>query len=98
MGGYLGGLLDEVVMRLLDAILADFPTILLYLIIISAIGPSALNVVIAITFVGAPGVARLVRSLTLDVRTRDYIRAAKTRARGSSTSCGWRSCPTREAR
>ncbi len=78
LGGYFGGLLDEVVMRILDAIMA-FPTILLYLIIISAIGPSALNVVIAITFVGAPGVARLVRSLTLDVRTRDYIRAAETR-------------------
>jgi peptide/nickel transport system permease protein len=78
LGGYFGGLVDEVVMRVLDAIMA-FPTILLYLIIISAIGPSALNVVIAITFVGAPGVARLVRSLTLDIRTRDYIRAAETR-------------------
>jgi peptide/nickel transport system permease protein len=78
LGGYFGGMVDEVVMRILDAIMA-FPTILLYLIIISAIGPSALNVVIAITFVGAPGVARLVRSLTLDIRTRDYIRAAETR-------------------
>jgi peptide/nickel transport system permease protein len=77
-GGYFGGMIDEVVMRILDAIMA-FPTILLYLIIISAIGPSALNVIIAITFVGAPGVARLVRSLTLDIRTRDYIRAAETR-------------------
>jgi peptide/nickel transport system permease protein len=78
VGGYSGGIIDEVVMRILDAIMA-FPTILLYLIIIAAIGPSALNVVIAITFVGAPGVARLVRSLTLDIRTRDYIRAAETR-------------------
>ncbi len=77
-GGYFGGLIDEVVMRILDAIMA-FPTILLYLIIISAIGPSALNIVIAITFVGAPGIARLVRSLTLDIRTRDYVRAAETR-------------------
>ncbi len=78
VGGYFGGIVDEVVMRLLDAIMA-FPTILLYLIIIAAIGPSAVNVVLAITFVGAPGVARLVRSLTLDIRTRDYIRAAETR-------------------
>ena len=78
LGGYFGGVIDEVVMRILDAIMA-FPTILLYLIIISAIGPSAVNVVIAITFVGAPGVARLVRSLALDIRTRDYIRAAETR-------------------
>ncbi len=78
VGGYFGGLVDEIVMRLLDAIMA-FPTILLYLIIIAAIGPSALNVVIAITFVGTPGIARLVRSLTLDIRTRDYIRAAQSR-------------------
>jgi peptide/nickel transport system permease protein len=78
VGGYFGGLVDEIVMRILDAIMA-FPTILLYLIIIAAIGPSAVNVVIAITFVGAPGVARLVRSLTLDIRTRDYVRAAETR-------------------
>lgn len=78
IGGYYGGLVDEVVMRILDAIMA-FPTILLYLIIISAIGPSAINVVIAITFVGAPGIARLVRSLTLDIRVRDYIAAAQLR-------------------
>jgi peptide/nickel transport system permease protein len=78
IGGYFGGTVDEIVMRILDAIMA-FPTILLYLIIIAAIGPSAVNVVIAITFVGSPGIARLVRSLTLDIRTRDYIRAAETR-------------------
>jgi peptide/nickel transport system permease protein len=78
VGGYFGGLVDEIVMRILDAIMA-FPTILLYLIIIAAIGPSPVNVVIAITFVGAPGVARLVRSLTLDIRSRDYVRAAETR-------------------
>ncbi len=78
VAGYFGGIVDEVVMRILDAIMA-FPTILLYLIIIAAIGPSALNVVLAITFVGAPGIARLVRGLTLDIRTRDYIRAAETR-------------------
>lgn len=78
MAGYFGGLIDEVVMRFLDAVMA-FPAILLYLIIIAAIGASAINVVIAITFVGTPGIARLVRSLTLDIRTRDYIRAAETR-------------------
>lgn len=82
VSGYFGGVTDESVMRVLDAIMA-FPTILLYLIIIAAIGPSAMNVVIAITFVGAPGVARLVRSLTLDVRTRDYVRAAETRGESS---------------
>jgi len=78
LSGYYGGWVDEVVMRLLDAMMA-FPTILLYLIIIAAVGASANNVVIAITIAGAPGIARLVRSLALDIRTRDYIAAAQTR-------------------
>jgi peptide/nickel transport system permease protein len=78
MGGYVGGWIDEIVMRLLDAMMA-FPVILLYMIIIAAVGASATNVVLAIAIVGVPGIARLVRSLALDIRTRDYIRAAETR-------------------
>jgi len=78
MGGYYGGWIDEIIMRLLDAMMA-VPIILLYMIIMAALGASALNVVIAITIVGTPGIARLVRSLTLDIRTREYIRAAETR-------------------
>jgi len=76
--GYRGGWVDEVLMRFLDAMMA-VPIILLYLIIVAAIGASAVNVVIAITIVGTPGIARLVRGLTLDIRTRDYVRAAETR-------------------
>jgi peptide/nickel transport system permease protein len=79
MGGYYGGWIDEIIMRLLDAMMA-VPIILLYMIIMAALGASAVNVVIAITIVGTPGIARLVRSLTLDIRTREYIRAAETRA------------------
>ena len=78
LSGYHGGWLDEIIMRLLDAMMA-IPIILLFLIIMAALGASAVNVVIAITIVGVPGIARLVRSLTLDIRTRDYIRAAETR-------------------
>jgi peptide/nickel transport system permease protein len=78
VGGYHGGWIDEIIMRLLDAMMA-VPIILLYMIIMAALGASALNVVIAITIVGTPGIARLVRSLTLDIRTREYIRAAETR-------------------
>lgn len=78
MSGYLGGWIDEVVMRILDAMMA-FPVILLYMIIIAAVGASATNVVLAIAIVGTPGIARLVRSLALDIRTRDYIRAAEVR-------------------
>jgi peptide/nickel transport system permease protein len=82
IGGYLLGWIDEVVMRILDAMMA-FPVILLYMIIIAAVGASAVNVVLAIAIVGIPGIARLVRSLALDIRTRDYIRAAELRGEKS---------------
>ena len=76
--GYRGGWTDQIIMQVLDALIA-FPVIVLYLVIIAALGPSDLVVILAITITGAPGVARLVRSLTLDIKTRDYIRAAETR-------------------
>ena len=78
LSGYYGGWIDEITMRLLDAMMA-VPIILLYMIIMAALGASAINVVLAMTIVGTPGIARLVRSLTLDIRTREYIRAAETR-------------------
>ncbi len=78
VAGYRGGWWDEIIMRLLDAMMS-IPIILLYLIIVTAIGASAVNVVFAIAIVGTPGVARLVRSLTLDIKTRDFVKAAETR-------------------
>jgi peptide/nickel transport system permease protein len=78
VAGYSGGWLDEVVMRFLDAMMA-FPAVLLYLIIIAAFGPSAVNIMIAIVITGSPGVARLVRSLALDICTREYLAAARLR-------------------
>ncbi len=76
--GYYGGWIDDVIMRILDGMMA-FPPILLYLLIIAAVGPSAANVVLAITIAGAPGIARLIRSLTLDIKTREYVKAAQLR-------------------
>jgi peptide/nickel transport system permease protein len=78
VAGYRRGAIDEVVMRVLDAMIA-FPAVLLYLIIIAAVGPSTINVVVAIVITGSPGVARMVRSLTLDICTREYIAAARLR-------------------
>lgn len=76
--GYRGGWIDQTIMQILDALIA-FPVIVLYLVVIAALGRGDLVVIVAITVTGAPGVARLARSLTLDIRTRDYIRAAETR-------------------
>jgi peptide/nickel transport system permease protein len=78
VAGYYAGWVDELISRVLDAMIA-FPQIILYMVIIAALGPSATNVVLAIMIAGAPGIARLVRSLTLDIKTRDYVAAAQTR-------------------
>ncbi len=76
--GYRGGWYDQIIMQVLDALIA-FPRIVLYLVVIAALGQGDLVVILAITITGAPGVARLARSLALDIKTRDYIRAAETR-------------------
>lgn len=78
VAGYRRGRWDQAIMQLLDAFVA-FPSIVLYLVIIAALGRGDLVVIFAITLTGAPGVARLARSLTLDISTRDYVRAAETR-------------------
>lgn len=76
--GYRGGLADQIIMQILDAFIA-FPVIVLYLVIVTSLGRGDLIVIAAITITGSPGVARLVRGLTLDIKTREYIRAAETR-------------------
>lgn len=76
--GFRSGWTDQGIMQVLDALIA-FPVIVLYLVFITALGQGDLVVIFAITVTGAPGVARLVRSLALDIKTRDYIRAAETR-------------------
>jgi peptide/nickel transport system permease protein len=80
---YRGGWWDQVIMQVLDAMVA-FPAIVLYLVIITALEQGDFVVIFAITVTGAPGVARLVRSLALDIKTRDYIRAAETRGEKAS--------------
>lgn len=76
--GYRGAWSDQIIMQVLDALIA-FPQIVLYLVVIAALGRGDLVVIFAIAITGAPGVARLARSLAMDIKTRDYIRAAETR-------------------
>lgn len=76
--GYRSGWTDQITMQVLDALIA-FPRIVLYLVVIAALGQGDLVVILAIIVTGAPGVARLARSLSMDIKTRDYIRAAETR-------------------
>ena len=76
--GYLGGWWDEVISFGANVLLS-FPVMVLYIIIISNLGSSGLNIVLAVTFASAPGIMRIVRGLVLDLKTRDYIFAAQTR-------------------
>lgn len=76
--GYLGGWWDEVI-SFFSNVLLSFPVMVLYIIIISRLGSSGANIVLAVTFASAPGIMRIVRGLVLDLKTRDYIFAAQTR-------------------
>ena len=75
VAGYGGGMLDEVLMRLTDVFLA-FPGILLALAIMAILGPSILNVVLALCITGWVAYARLTRSLVLVAREMEYVTAA----------------------
>lgn len=76
--GYYGGKVDAVISRIGDVILS-FPIIVLYVILIASIGPSILNIILAVIIASSPGVARIVRGLTLEQRHLDYVAAAKLR-------------------
>lgn len=78
VAGYRGGAADAVIMRIGDTLLA-FPKIILYLIIIAKFGASAFNIVAVIGVTNAPIIARIVRAVTLDVKNRDYVAAARMR-------------------
>ena len=81
--GYYGGLLDDVLMRVVDVLLA-FPSLLLALAIAGTIGPGILSVMIALVSVWWASYARIVRGMVLSMRNRDFIAAA--RALGASDS------------
>src|SRR3546814_11051684 len=66
---------DKVVSRLIDAMMA-FPDILLAIALVAALGPSLLNVVIALGIVYAPRLARIVRASTLVIRELPFVQAA----------------------
>jgi peptide/nickel transport system permease protein len=76
LAGYVGGVVDDVIMRVVDAIQA-FPNLILALAITAALGPNIANAMIAIGFVATPGIARLTRGQTLSVREREFVAAAR---------------------
>jgi peptide/nickel transport system permease protein len=83
VAGYFGGLIDTLIMRLTDILLA-FPGILLAIAMVAVLGPSLNNVIIALATIGWVGYARLVRGQVLKVREMEYVTAAKALGAGST--------------
>ena len=76
IGAYCGGKIDSVIMRLNDVMVA-IPVILLALVIVSALGASLLNLIIAISAARVPYFIRVIRSSVLGIVDQEYIEAAK---------------------
>ena len=81
LAGYYKGFFDVLAMRFIDILMA-FPYVLLAIAIIAALGPGLFNAMIAISIVGIPYYARIVRGTVLSLREQEYIEAQK--ALGSS--------------
>lgn len=76
VAGYAGGWFDQVIMRTMDVLFA-FPTVLLALGVVAALGPNPSNVVIAIAIVYTPIFARVVRGPVLAIKEREFVEAAR---------------------
>lgn len=77
IAGYFGGLLDTVIMRIMDVLLA-FPYLLLAIIIVSALGPGLVNTIVAIGIWTVPAFARVARGSVAGIRERDFVDAARS--------------------
>lgn len=81
LSGYAGGWTDNIIMRLMDILLA-FPSLLLSIAIVAVLGPGLINALLAISFVSIPVYARTVRASVLQVKELDFVSAS--RALGAS--------------
>jgi peptide/nickel transport system permease protein len=84
LSGYVGGLVDTLIMRVLDILIA-FPSLVLTLAVAQALGPSMTNTILALAFFSVPAFARVARSAVLRLREMPFMAAAQM----SGTS-GWR--------
>ena len=75
--GFLGGVADNVLMRLTDVIFA-FPALVLVLVLVAALGPGLLNIILALSLVSWAGLARVVRSEVLRLREMEFVAAAQS--------------------
>lgn len=83
LAGYRGGLVDAVLMRANDVLLA-FPALLLVLVLAAGLGPGTVVLVVGVAVVNIPGIARLARAATLGVATTGYVESAVVRGEGTA--------------
>jgi peptide/nickel transport system permease protein len=83
LSGYFGGWIDNIIMRVMDVLLA-FPSLLLAIAIVTVLGPGLINALLAIGIVSIPAYARVVRAGVLSIRDMDFVSA--TRALGGDTT------------
>ena len=77
IAGFVGGVWDEIIMRLSELFMA-FPTIILALAVTAALGPDLKNAVIALVIVWWPSYARLIRGLVMEMKTREFVEGARS--------------------
>jgi peptide/nickel transport system permease protein len=82
VAGYYGGRVDDVISRVIDVLMA-FPGILLAIALVAVLGPSLVNVVLALSVIGWVGYARLVRGQALRAREFEFVQAARALGAGS---------------
>ncbi|XWN34557.1 MAG: ABC transporter permease [Devosia sp.] len=76
IAGYFGGVVDIVIMQIMDVLLA-FPSLILGLIIVAMLGPSVENLAIAIALTAIPPFARIARAPTISVKEREFVEAGR---------------------
>jgi len=76
ISGFYRGIIDEILMRLIDVLLA-FPSIILALVVVGALGPGIFNTVLAVSLVGWLYYARVARASTLSIREKEYVEGAR---------------------
>jgi peptide/nickel transport system permease protein len=76
VAGYFGGAWDDVISRVVDTLLA-FPGLLLAIALVAVLGPSLVNVLVALTIIGWVGYARIVRGQVLRTRELEYVQASR---------------------
>jgi peptide/nickel transport system permease protein len=82
--GYLGGWINTLLMRIVDVFFA-FPSVLLAIALSGALGAGILNSIVSLTIVFMPQIARVAESVTTQIRSRDYVEAARVSGAGAFT-------------